>query len=60
MENGIHIVLNGLELGDTAFLTLDVLAQSTKRCESGPTIGGWADVNLVLMDWACKMLVQGC
>ena len=59
-ENDIHSALNGLELGDATFLTLDVLAQGTKSCESGPTSRGWADVNLVLMDRACKMLVQGC
>jgi hypothetical protein len=56
----VHCVLNDLELGNTTFLTLNVLAQSTKSCESGTTSRGWADVNLVLMDRARKMLIQGC
>ena len=59
-EEAVHSVLNDLKLGNTAFLALNVLAQSTKSCESGTTSRGWADVNLVLMDRACKMLVQGC
>ena len=50
---------NDLELGNTTFLAINVLAQGAKSCESGPARRGWADVNLVLMDRARKMLVQG-
>ena len=59
-EKAVHSVPNGLELGNTTFLALNVLAQSTESRESGPTSRGWADVNLVHMDRACKMPVQGC
>ena len=59
-EYAVHSMLNGLELGNTTFLALNMLAQSTQSCESGPTSRGWTDVNLVLMDRAWKMLVQGC
>ena len=52
-------MLNGLELGNTTFLALNVLAQGAKSREPGPASRGWADVNLVLMDRARKMLVQG-
>ena len=58
-EEAVHGVLNGLELGNTTLLALNVLAQGAKSCESGPASRGWADVNLVLMDRARKMLVQG-
>ena len=50
-------MLNGLELGNAAFLALNVLEQSTKIFVSGRTSRAWANVNLVLMHRACEMLV---
>ena len=58
-ENALHSMLNGLELGNTASLALNVLAQSTKSCEPDPTSRGRADIDFILVDRASKVLIQG-
>jgi hypothetical protein len=58
-KNAAHSVLNGLELENITFLALNVLAQSTKSCEPGPTSTGRADIDFILVDGASKVLIQG-
>ena len=57
-KDTVHCRSDSSELYNIALLTLDMLPEAAECCESTPATHSSADVELFLVSWACKMLVQ--